>query len=183
MDINATIIGQTIAMIVFVWFCMKFVWPLIIEMIEERQTKIAEGLAAAEKGSRALEEAEVEDRTPGRAAALHEQSEHPQTEDHEPEAHPRVHTRDLTAHTREPGVTALVELEGEDELAYDDRQYETLTRLLAALLRAYPELSARRIAAHSDIAPGRKTDPGPAFDWLRLYDGLSRELSEEESDS
>ena len=58
MDINATIIGQTIAMIVFVWFCMKFVWPLIIDMIEERQTQIAEGLAAADKGSRALEEAE-----------------------------------------------------------------------------------------------------------------------------
>ena len=76
-----------------------------------------------------------------------------------------------------------IELEGEDDLAYDDRQYETLTCLLAAMLRAYPELSARRIAAHSDIAPGRKTDPGPAFDWLRLYDGLSRELSKEESDS
>ena len=60
MDLNATIIGQTIAMIVFVWFCMKFVWPLIIEMIEERQTTIAEGLAAADKGSRALEEAEKE---------------------------------------------------------------------------------------------------------------------------
>jgi F-type H+-transporting ATPase subunit b len=59
-DINATIIGQSIAMIVFVWFCMKFIWPLIIEMIEERQTTIADGLAAAEKGSRALEEAEVE---------------------------------------------------------------------------------------------------------------------------
>jgi F-type H+-transporting ATPase subunit b len=59
-DINATIIGQTIAMIVFVWFCMKFVWPLIIDMIEERQTQIAEGLAAADKGSRALEEAEKE---------------------------------------------------------------------------------------------------------------------------
>ena len=70
-----------------------------------------------------------------------------------------------------------IELEGEDELAYDDRQYDTLTALLAAMLRAYPELSARRIAAHSDIAPGRKTDPGPAFDWLRLYDGLSRELA------
>lgn len=60
MDINATIIGQTIAMIVFVWFCMKFVWPLIMGMIEERQTTIAEGLASAEKGSRALEEAEKE---------------------------------------------------------------------------------------------------------------------------
>jgi len=59
-DINATIIGQSIAMIVFVWFCLKFIWPLIIGMIEERQTTIADGLAAAEKGSRALEEAEVE---------------------------------------------------------------------------------------------------------------------------
>ena len=76
-----------------------------------------------------------------------------------------------------------IELEGEDELAYDDRQYDTLIPLLAAMLHAYPALSARRIAAHSDISPGRKTDPGPAFDWLRLYDGLSRELSQEESDS
>jgi F-type H+-transporting ATPase subunit b len=59
-DINATLIGQTIAMIVFVWFCMKFVWPPLMGMIEERQTKIADGLAAAEEGSRALEIAEVE---------------------------------------------------------------------------------------------------------------------------
>jgi len=67
-----------------------------------------------------------------------------------------------------------IELEGSDELAYDGRQYSALVTVLAALLRAYPRLSPRRIAAHSDIAPGRKTDPGPAFDWLRLYDGLSR---------
>lgn len=60
MDLNLTMIGQAIAMIVFVWFCMKFVWPLIIEVIEERQTTIADGLAAADKGSRALEEAEKE---------------------------------------------------------------------------------------------------------------------------
>jgi F-type H+-transporting ATPase subunit b len=59
-DLNLTMIGQAIAMIVFVWFCMKFVWPLIIEVIEERQTTIADGLAAADKGSRALEEAEKE---------------------------------------------------------------------------------------------------------------------------
>jgi len=76
-----------------------------------------------------------------------------------------------------------IELEGQDELAYDDRQYQTLTAVLGALIRAYPRLSAQRIAAHSDVSPGRKTDPGPAFDWLRLYDGLSRELSQEESDS
>jgi F-type H+-transporting ATPase subunit b len=59
-DINATIFGQTIAMIVFVWFCMKFVWPPIMNMLEERRTQIADGLAAADKGNRALEEAEVE---------------------------------------------------------------------------------------------------------------------------
>lgn len=76
-----------------------------------------------------------------------------------------------------------IELEGEDGLAYDDRQYATLIPLLAAMLQAYPALSARRIAAHSDISPGRKTDPGPAFDWLRLYDGLSLELAQEESDN
>ncbi len=60
MDLNATLIGQAIAMIVFVWFCMKFVWPPLMGMIEERQTTIADGLAAAEKGSRSLEVAEVE---------------------------------------------------------------------------------------------------------------------------
>ncbi len=46
-------------MVVFVWFCMRFVWPLIMNMIEERQTQIADGLAAAEEGSRSLEKAEV----------------------------------------------------------------------------------------------------------------------------
>lgn len=60
MDLNATIIGQTVAMIVFVWFCMKFIWPVINDMIEERQKTIADGLAAADKGNRALEEAAVE---------------------------------------------------------------------------------------------------------------------------
>jgi len=70
-----------------------------------------------------------------------------------------------------------IELEGDDAVPYDDAQYETLIPVLAALLRAYPGISAREIAAHSDIAPGRKTDPGPAFDWLRLYDGLNGQLA------
>ena len=60
MDINMTLIGQTIAMIVFVWFCMKFIWPPLLEAIEERQEKIAEGLAAADKGQESLEKARVE---------------------------------------------------------------------------------------------------------------------------
>jgi len=57
-NFNATLIGQTIAMIVFVWFCMKYIWPLIMGAIEARQTEIADGLAAAEKGQASLAEAE-----------------------------------------------------------------------------------------------------------------------------
>ncbi len=60
MDINLTLIGQTIAMIVFVWFCMKFIWPPILNAIEERQEQIAEGLAAAEKGQDKLVKAQAE---------------------------------------------------------------------------------------------------------------------------
>jgi F-type H+-transporting ATPase subunit b len=55
-----TLLGQTIAMIVFVWFCMKFIWPPLLAAIEERQEKIAEGLAAADKGQESLEKAKVE---------------------------------------------------------------------------------------------------------------------------
>ena len=65
-----------------------------------------------------------------------------------------------------------IELEGEDETPYDDRQYAALKDLILALCKAYPGISPREVAGHSDIAPGRKTDPGPAFDWFRLYDGL-----------
>jgi len=50
MNFNATLIGQTITFIVFVWFCMKFVWPPIMRALEERKKKIADGLAAAERG-------------------------------------------------------------------------------------------------------------------------------------
>ena len=60
MDINATLIGQTIAMIVFVWFCMKFIWPPLLAAIEERQEKIAQGLAAAEQSAEQLDRAKAE---------------------------------------------------------------------------------------------------------------------------
>lgn len=61
-----------------------------------------------------------------------------------------------------------IELEGEDERPYADEQYSALAALIGALLATYPSLSRERIAGHDDIAPGRKTDPGPAFDWKRL---------------
>ncbi len=65
-----------------------------------------------------------------------------------------------------------IEIEGEDETPYDDRQYAVLGTLIPALRAAYPAISNRDLAGHCDVAPGRKTDPGPAFDWLRLYDSL-----------
>jgi len=58
MNINATLIGQTIAFFIFVWFCMKYVWPPLMAAMEERKNKIAEGLAAGERGHKEHELAE-----------------------------------------------------------------------------------------------------------------------------
>lgn len=64
-----------------------------------------------------------------------------------------------------------VELEGSDDVPYAEPQYETLERLVRALFDRYGRLD---VAGHSDIAPGRKTDPGPYFDWPRLNASLAR---------
>ncbi|HAU68934.1 MAG: F0F1 ATP synthase subunit B [Arenicella sp.] len=60
MNINATLLGQTVAFFLFVWFCKKFVWPPMITAMEARQEQIADGLAAAQKGQQAQEIAEQE---------------------------------------------------------------------------------------------------------------------------
>ena len=65
-----------------------------------------------------------------------------------------------------------IELEGTESLPYDARQYAALTKLIRELRYRYPTLRAAPIVAHSDIAPGRKTDPGPAFDWSGLRAAL-----------
>jgi F-type H+-transporting ATPase subunit b len=57
MDFNLTLIGQTIAMIVFVWFCMRYIWPPVMRAIETRRKEIADGIAAGEKGQRELADA------------------------------------------------------------------------------------------------------------------------------
>ena len=69
-----------------------------------------------------------------------------------------------------------IELEGTDTTPYAEPQYESLAALVAALLATYSTLSAERIAGHSDIAPGRKSDPGPAFDWSRWREMVSQRL-------
>jgi AmpD protein len=65
-----------------------------------------------------------------------------------------------------------IELEGTDRQPYEDAQYRELVSLTRRLQRRYPSLAAGAIVGHSDIAPGRKTDPGPAFDWARFRSAL-----------
>ncbi|PMH45408.1 F0F1 ATP synthase subunit B [Vibrio sp. 10N.286.49.B3] len=59
MNMNATLLGQAIAFSMFVWFCMKYVWPPIMDAIEERQKKIADGLSAAERAEKNLDLAQA----------------------------------------------------------------------------------------------------------------------------
>jgi AmpD protein len=61
-----------------------------------------------------------------------------------------------------------IELEGTDDMPYEAIQYQRLAEVMQALMTAYPAITRERIVGHCDIAPGRKTDPGPAFDWAHL---------------
>jgi N-acetyl-anhydromuramoyl-L-alanine amidase len=62
-----------------------------------------------------------------------------------------------------------IELEGCDDIAYTDAQYEALAGLAREILVAYPDITPDRIVGHNQIAPERKTDPGEAFDWARFH--------------
>ena len=65
-----------------------------------------------------------------------------------------------------------IELEGEDEEPYTESQYVVLVGVTRVLIAHYPAMAVQKIVGHSDIAPGRKTDPGPAFDWARYRQRL-----------
>jgi AmpD protein len=62
-----------------------------------------------------------------------------------------------------------IELEGCDDQAFEEIQYQQLAGLTREIMKHYPTITQERIAGHSDIAPDRKTDPGPLFDWERYY--------------
>ena len=61
-----------------------------------------------------------------------------------------------------------IELEGQDDEPYEDVQYRQLAELIQLLRKRFPAIRETDVVGHSDVAPGRKTDPGPAFDWDRL---------------
>ena len=61
-----------------------------------------------------------------------------------------------------------IELEGTESIPYTEAQYIKLAEVIDSLLKAYPNLSKQQITGHSDIAPGRKNDPGASFDWQRI---------------
>jgi N-acetyl-anhydromuramoyl-L-alanine amidase len=69
-----------------------------------------------------------------------------------------------------------IELEGTDHAPYESTQYAMLARVIAELCHNYPRLAPGRVVGHSDVAPGRKSDPGPSFDWPRLRSLVQFEL-------
>lgn len=68
-----------------------------------------------------------------------------------------------------------IELEGTDDIAFTDEQYAALIDVVKGIQHAFPSITLGRIVGHSDIAPGRKTDPGLYFDWARFRTGLMSE--------
>jgi len=66
-----------------------------------------------------------------------------------------------------------IEMEGSDSTEYTNEQYESLKELTLSLMKAYPKIELESIVGHSDIAPGRKTDPGEFFDWVRYKSDLA----------
>lgn len=62
-----------------------------------------------------------------------------------------------------------IELEGDEHTPFTEAQYDTLVALIAKLTQRYPTITPDRIVGHSDVSPGRKSDPGPHFNWARLH--------------
>ncbi|MEX0733512.1 MAG: F0F1 ATP synthase subunit B [Steroidobacteraceae bacterium] len=159
MNINMTLIGQTIAMIVFVWFCMKFIWPPLMKAIEQRRKEIADGIAAGEKGQR-----ELADARHGAEAILQE-------------ARQKATQVDAMAHKRSADVIAEAKhvaiSEGERLVAAARTEIVTTqTKARDALRR---EVAAFAVAGASQVL-GREVD---AKAHAALLDDLAAELEKQ----
>ncbi|GGI91481.1 F0F1 ATP synthase subunit B [Shewanella gelidii] len=148
MNINATLIGQTVAFILFVWFCMKFVWPPLMQAIEERQKKIADGLADADRAVKDLElaQARAKDQLKDAKAAANEIIE---------QANKRKAQIVDEAKVEADAERAKILAQGQAEIeAERNRVKEDLRKQVAVLAVAGAEKILERSideAAHSDI--------------------------------
>ena len=148
MNINATLFGELLAFIFFVWFCMKFVWPPIMGAIEERQKKIADGLAASERGEKDLELAQAKatdqlKEAKAQAAEIVDQAKK--------RANQLVDEETQRAHQERENIIAQGHAEIEAER---NRAKEDLRKQVAALAVAGAEKILERqidVAAQSDI--------------------------------
>ena len=148
MDLNLTMFAQAIAFFVFFWFSKKFVWPPLMTAIEERQTKIAEGLHAAEAGKRALVEAEAKGES-----AMKEARERSQTlfSDGERRANQIIEQAKLTAKTEADRILAAAQEQIQLEL---NKAKSGLRDQVALLAVAGAEKILKReinAAAHADM--------------------------------
>lgn len=148
MSINATLLGQMISFLVFVWFCMKFVWPPLINAIEARQKKIADGLADADRAAKDLEvaQANIADQLKDAKAAANEIIE---------AANKRKNQIVEEAKAEADAERAKIIAQGKAEIeAERNRVKEELRKQVAALaLTGAEKILERSIdeAAHSDI--------------------------------
>jgi F-type H+-transporting ATPase subunit b len=148
MNINATLLGQTIMFALFVWFCMKFVWPPIMAALEERKKQIADGLAAAERGKHDLElaahrSAEIIREAKGKAAEIIAQSDKRATE--------IVEAAKDQAHVESERIVGVAKAEVEQEVFRAKEQLRM--QVTAVALAGAGKILGREIdaKAHNDL--------------------------------
>ena len=155
MNINATLIGQSIAFAVFVWFCMKFVWPPIIGALNERKARIADGLAAADEGRKEKAQAEenatkVIEEAKGQAQEIIRRAERRETE--------MIEEAKTTA--RAEGERILVAARGEIDKETNHAREELRQQVAGLAVAGASQILAREVdaSAHSkmldDLAKG-----------------------------
>jgi len=158
-SINFTLIAQMIVFALLVWFTMRFVWPIILGAMEERNRKIADGLAAAEQGERDLVEArgragEILGEARGKAIQIVEQANHRASEIVEEARHAAVAEGERLVHA------ARQEIEHEAQAARDKLRGEVAALALAGASRLLGrEIDAR---AHADLLDRLVSEIEPA---------------------